>query len=58
MIVNVWLVLDPKGDRPYVQTHPPTTLARQPGMRVLHYELNVPEPVPAEGPYQAVAVSS
>lgn len=49
MIVNTYLVLDPKGDRPYTTTSPPTTLLRTPGMRVYRVETEVPEPVPVDG---------
>jgi len=46
MIVNVWLIIDPKYDRPFVATRPPPdTLARSPETKVLRYELVVPEPV-------------
>ena len=49
MIVNVWLIIDPKYDRPFVSTRPPAdTLERSPETRVLRYELFVPEPVPVD----------
>lgn len=43
MIVNAYLVIDPKGDRPYLSTQPPNTLDKKPGIRVYHYMLHVPD---------------
>jgi hypothetical protein len=49
MIVNVWLIVDPSYDRPFVSTRPPpATLQRGPNTQVLRYELQVPEPVPVD----------
>lgn len=48
MIVNLWMVLAPGADRPYVSTSEPKTLERKEGMRVLQYELVVPDTVPVE----------
>jgi hypothetical protein len=49
MIVNVWLIVDPAYDRPFVSTRPPAdTLERSPETKVLRYELFVPEPVPVD----------
>jgi len=49
MIVNVWLIIDPKYDRPFVSTRPPVaTLERSPETKVLRYELFVPEPAPVD----------
>lgn len=49
MVVNAWLILSPKADRPYLMTHPPPPeMERFEGVRVLRYELHVPEPVPVE----------
>ncbi len=56
MIVNIWVTLDPKGDRPYVSTSPPTTLARLPGMQVFLVEVFIPDPVPVDGVLQATGL--
>lgn len=49
MIVNVWLIIDPKYDRPFISTRPPAaTLERSSETKVLRYELFVPEPVPVD----------
>jgi len=49
MIVNRWIILDPKGDRPYTSSIPPVSLVRSPGMRVYRIEADEPEPVPVDG---------
>lgn len=49
MLVSKWLVLDPKGDRPYLQDFPPVTLQRTPEMRVYRVQVQVAEPVPIDG---------
>lgn len=47
MILNVYVVVDPKGDRPYVSTTLPATLDRKEGtIKVHHYLLEVPDAVP------------
>lgn len=48
MIVNAWLIIDSKGDRPYLCTHEPKNLELRPGVRVLRYELVVPDALNAE----------
>lgn len=49
MIVNVWMVIDPKYDRPFVMTHPPAdTMQRTEQTQVLRFECHVPEPTPVD----------
>lgn len=48
MIFNVYVTIDPKGDRPYISSHPPYDLDRREGkarIKVYRYQLYVPEPV-------------
>lgn len=44
MIVNVYITIDPKGDRPYVSTSPPPKdLDRSKGIKVYLVEAHIPE---------------
>lgn len=47
MIVNAYLVIDPKGDRPYLTTTPPSEEMKKanPQAKVFHYLLHVPDDV-------------
>lgn len=46
MIKCLWAVIDPKLDRPFFSYDPPpVTLERTPGMRVIRYEYELPNPV-------------
>lgn len=49
MIINAWLVLTPGGDRPYLSTNAPVSLAPKEGQRVFRVELDVPEPTAIDG---------
>lgn len=42
MIVNVYVVIDPKGDRPYVSTTEPAHL-KSDNVEIFHYMLHVPD---------------
>jgi hypothetical protein len=50
MIVNAYVVIDPKGDRPYVSTTPPGPELDRTKVKVFHYALLVPDDVPADDP--------
>ena len=47
MIVNAYVVIDPRGDRPYISTNPPSADMRKarPDVAVYHYALHVPDAV-------------
>jgi hypothetical protein len=46
MIKYLWCVVDPGLDRPFFSYDPPPdTLARTPGMVVIRYDYEVPDPV-------------
>ena len=45
MIEYTWCVIDTQLDRPFFSSSPPpSTLKRTPGMKVLRFETEVPEP--------------
>ena len=48
ILVTGWLVLDPKGDRPYFWNRPPSDLERRPGMEVHQFTLEVPSHIPVD----------
>jgi hypothetical protein len=49
MIVNVYVVIDPNGDRPYVSTTEPAHLDKKGGtIKVHHYMLQVPDAQPPD----------
>lgn len=50
MIVNLWLIHDPKWgpERLFVQSTPPTELQRGEQTRVFQVNVAVPEPVPVD----------
>lgn len=43
MIVNAYVVIDPKGDRPYISTNPPNANLDRSKVRVLHFALFAPD---------------
>ena len=45
MVIYEWCVIDPRLDRPFFSSSPPTTLERLPGMEVIRFEKIVPEVV-------------
>ena len=49
MIVNAYVVIDPKGDRPYVTTEPPSKDLDLKGgtIKIYHYMLHVPDAQPS-----------
>lgn len=47
MIVNAYLVIDPKGDRPYLSTSLAPNLDRS-KVKVYHYILSVPDDAPMD----------
>lgn len=48
MIVNAYVVIDPKGDRPYISTNPPGKELDRSKVRVFHYALFVPDEPPPD----------
>ncbi len=54
MIVNAYVVIDPKGDRPYLSTKLAPDLDRS-KVKVYHYVLNVPEDPPVDNVLTFVA---
>lgn len=48
MVVYEWCVIDPRLDRPFFSSFPPTTLERLPGMEVVRFEKIVSEVVPVD----------
>lgn len=46
MVVNAYVVIDPKGDRPYVTTSPPGAHLDLSKVKVFHYVLHVPDSTP------------
>lgn len=56
MNITGYVVLDPKGDRPYFSSNPPpSTLDRSGGVRVFSFTVEVPDPVPLDGTLSAEA---
>ena len=50
MMLDIWIVVDPKGDRPYVSTTPPTTLDRKGGtVKVYKTVVGLPDPMTPDG---------
>ncbi len=46
MLHNIYAVVDPKGDRPYISSNPPYDLDRRGGaVKVYRYQLYIPDPV-------------
>jgi hypothetical protein len=50
MVVNAYVVIDPKGDRPYISTNPPGPDLDRSKVKVYHYVLLVPDDAPADNP--------
>jgi hypothetical protein len=44
MTVYEWCVIDPRLDRPFFSSSPPTTLERLSEMKVIRFEKQVPDP--------------
>jgi len=56
MVVNVYITIDPKGDRPYVSTQPPPKeLDRSKGVKVYLVEAFIPDEPRVDGVQQARA---
>lgn len=43
MVVNVFIVIAPNGDRPYVSSHLPETLVQGEGVRVFKAVVDLPD---------------
>jgi hypothetical protein len=52
-VVNAYLVIDPKGDRPYLSTNLSPHLDRS-KVKVYHYALLVPDDPPPDNPLTLV----
>lgn len=57
MIVNIYVTIDPKGDRPYVSTNPPKDLDRSKGVTVHLVEARIPDSVPIDSVQQVEATN-